>query len=373
MMNSRASISPTVCAPQTVLARISRSTFLRKYVGRPYLATAMWIWKHLPAFFISSRPARAYGAHLHTLIQLRATRSQSVGTFFFRNRPELDLLVRLLNQKPKGSTLDVAVLACSKGAEVYSISFAIRCSGQDLNVRLHALDIDRDILEFAERGVYSFKTTNGSSALDPDSLGLVADVAAKTSRNQNTSIFERMSPKEIEAMFQPEGELLKVKPQFREGIVWQIGDARDPRLVNVLGLQDIVFANRFLCHMPRKEAEACLLNLARLVKPGGYVFVSGVDLSVRSKVARELGWRSVTELITEIHEGDSSLRGGWPLEYWGLEPLDQRRIDWKLRYASVFQCGETVGERLQPESDRPCVARESQPHTKRERQLAQPS
>ena len=95
-----------------------------------------------------------------------------MGTFFFRNRPELDLLLRLLNQKPKGSALDVAVLACSKGAEVYSISFAIRCSGQDLNVRLHALDIDRDILEFAERGVYSFKTTNGSSAPDPDSLGL---------------------------------------------------------------------------------------------------------------------------------------------------------------------------------------------------------
>ncbi len=219
-----------------------------------------------------------------------------MGTFFFRNRPELDLLLRLLNQKPKGSALDVAVLACSKGAEVYSISFAIQCSRQDLNVRLHALDIDRDILEFAERGVYSFKTTNGSSALDPDSLGLVADVAAKTSRNQNTSIFERMSSREIEAMFQPEGELLKVKPQFRAGIVWQIGDARDPGLVNTLGLQDIVFANRFLCHMPREEAEACLLNLARLVKPGGYVFVSGVDLDVRSKVAGELGWRSVTEL-----------------------------------------------------------------------------
>ena len=109
MISSPVSISPTIGAPQAVLVRASRSSFLRKYVGRPYLAAGMWIWRHLPTFLISSRPARAYGAHLHTLIQLRATRTQSVGTFFFRNRPELDLLVRLLDQKAKGSILDVAL------------------------------------------------------------------------------------------------------------------------------------------------------------------------------------------------------------------------------------------------------------------------
>jgi len=260
-----------------------------------------------------------------------------VGTFFFRNRPELELLIRLLGQKGHGSMLDITVLACSKGAEVYSISYAIRCSRPDLRVRLHALDIDTDILEFAEAGVYSLKATNGSQGFN--SIGSLDNMAAKTFRDQKTSIFERMSPKEIEAMFDSEGELVKVKPCFGEGIVWQVGDARDPKLVNVVGVQDIVFANRFLCHMPPQEAEACLLNLARLVKPGGYVFVTGVDLSIRSKVARELGWRPVTELVEEIHEGDSSLRRGWPLEYWGLEPFNQGRSDSKVRYASVFQCG----------------------------------
>jgi hypothetical protein len=96
-------------------------------------------------------------------------------------------------------------------------------------------------------------------------------------------------------------------------------------------------ANRFLCHMNPKAAEACLRNLARLVKAGGYLFVSGVDLAVRSKVASEYGWRPVTDLIEEIHEGDQSLRRDWPLHYWGLEPLDRARGDWQMRYASVFQ------------------------------------
>jgi SAM-dependent methyltransferase len=148
-----------------------------------------------------------------------------------------------------------------------------------------------------------------------------------------------MRSEELEAMFDREGEYVKVKPRFREGITWHLGDAGDPDLVSALGLQDVVVANRFLCHMQPEEAEACLCQLARLVKPGGYLFVSGVDLGVRSKVARKLGWRPVTELISEIHDGDPSLRRDWPLEYWGLEPFDQSRSDWKVRYASVFQCG----------------------------------
>jgi chemotaxis methyl-accepting protein methylase len=341
-MNRLVSISPPSCAPQSVLAKMSRLRLLRKYLGRPYLAVSMWIWKHLPASLTSWRPVRAFGSHLHALIQLRSTRTQSVVTFFFRNRPELELLSLLLDEKGQGSTLDVAILACSKGAEVYSVSYTIRCSRPDLKVRMHAVDTEKDVLEFAAGGIYSLRATNGSGVPDPHSPGYEGDVASKTSRGQRISIFERMSSKEIEAMFDSEGELVKVKPRFREGIVWKIADARDPNLVNVVGLQDILFANRFLCHMSPVEAEACLLNLARLVKPGGYIFVSGVDLGVRSKVARELGWKPVTKLIDEIHDGDPSLRRDWPLEYWGLEPFDQGRREWRPRYASVFQRDGTI-------------------------------
>jgi chemotaxis methyl-accepting protein methylase len=323
--------------PQSVLARMYQSRVLRKYLLRPYRRMNIWIWNHLPASLGSLRPVRAHGVHLHSLIQL-TTRSQSVGTFFFRNRPELELLVRLLDQKPQGSTLDVTVLACSKGAEVYSILYAIREARTDLKVSLCALDISKDILEFAQAGVYSLRSHEGSRAANPGSLALGRDVI--TNRDQPLSIFERMSSEEMEAMFDQEGDQVRVKPRFREGITWHLGDAGDRGLVGALGLQDIVVANRFLCHMDPEKAEECLRNLARLVKPGGYLFVSGVDLGVRSKVAWELGWRPVTELMSEIHEGDPSLRRGWPLDYWGLEPFDQGRIDWKMRYASVFTIAE---------------------------------
>src|SRR5262245_22078244 len=230
---------------------MSQSRFLRKYLGRPYLLMNILIWNHLPASLASWRPVRRYGCHLHSLIQLRAARRQYVGTFFFPNRPELELLIRLLDQKRQSSTLNLTVLACSKGAEVYSISYAIRCARTDLKVRLCALDISKDILEFAEAGVYSLRSHDGSGAAPSLGSGpLVGDVATSTSRDQpSSSIFERMSSGEMKAMFDREGDQVRVKPRFREGITWHLGEAGDPDLVSALGPQDVVVANRFLCHM----------------------------------------------------------------------------------------------------------------------------
>src|SRR4051812_9949355 len=70
---------------------------------------------------------------------------------------------------------------------------------------------------------------------------------------------------------------------------------------------------------------------------GGYLFVSGVDLDVRTRVALDLGWEPVDDALEELHEGDPSLPEAWPARYYGLEPLDKKRPDWKVRYASVFK------------------------------------
>jgi chemotaxis methyl-accepting protein methylase len=282
-----------------------------------YIRLNTWLWRQFPSRLRRTKLMLGYGTILHKVVR-RAQRRQFTGTFFFRNRPLLELMRRLIGQKPAGSTLNVAILGCSIGAEIYSTLSTIRGARPDLKVRVWAVDNSPDVLNVAKQAVYTSELS--------DLVG--------------SSIFERMTEQEFEGVFESDGGVARVRPWLREGISWHAGDAGDPALKRITGVQDIVMGSNFLCHMKPAEAESCLRNLACIVKPGGYLFVTGVDLDVRTKVASELGWRPVLDLIEEIHEGDPAVRGDWPCKWWGLEPLNKNRADWQIRYASAFVLNE---------------------------------
>lgn len=313
--------------PEWILARIPRSRVLRKCFGGRFLSLNERIWNRLPLALTETPLVRRYGDFLHSVVRLRSTRWQYHATFFLRNRPELQLISSLLQQKADERSPKLAVMACSNGAEVYSILWTARSARRDLKIATEAVDISEPIVEIAKRARYSLTRTE----------------------LMDTPMFERLTEKEIQDIFDWDGDEVVVKPWIREGIHWRVADAGDPELVERLGPQDIVVANRFLCHMAPPEAERCLRNIANLVAPGGYLFVSGVDLDVRTKLALELGWTPVKNLLEEIHDGDPSVRAGWPWKYWGLEPFTKKRRDWHVRYASVFQVGSPTAMRSRPE------------------------
>ena len=126
---------------------------LRRYLGRPYLRANAWIWRNLVAGGTPAGILTGYGIHLHKLRQTQAKWAQSTGTFFFRNRPALSLLVQLIERMRPQSAVNLAVLGCSKGAGVYSISYAVSRANFDLAVKIFGVDIEPDILEFARAGV----------------------------------------------------------------------------------------------------------------------------------------------------------------------------------------------------------------------------
>jgi len=285
-----------------------------------YLRLNKRVWKRLPSGFLNSGLIFSYGTFLQKLVRRRSNRRQYFGTFFLRNRPQLELMRRLVELNPSGSKLRIAVVGCSIGAEVYSILWTLRSARPDLKVQLCAVDISAEVLNVAREGVYTSQTSDFVGA----------------------SIFDRMTEKELGEMFEWKGREARVRSWIREGIRWQVGDAADPELIDILGPRDIVVASNFLCHMEPPDAEKCLRNIAGLVKPGGYLFVSGVDLDVRAKVAGDLGWRPVPELIEEIHDGDPSIRGDWPWEWWSLEPYNKRRHNCKMWYAAAFQTGNLI-------------------------------
>jgi SAM-dependent methyltransferase/mannose-6-phosphate isomerase-like protein (cupin superfamily) len=319
------------------LTRLIRLSIFEKSPVSFCLRLNQRVWNELPSPLTALSPIRIYGEFLHSLARIQHVRAQAFSTFFLRNRPELELIRRLLDHKGEGDTLRVAVLGCSTGAEAYSVAWRIRSARPDLKLILHAVDISKQAVEFAKRGVYSLAA----------------------SQLTNTVIFERMTKAEMEEFFHADGDAVKVKSWIKEGIDWQVGDVGEGGIVDALGPQDMVVANNFLCHMDDREAEACLRNIARLVRPHGYIFVSGIDLDVRTKVATDLGWKPVQELLEEVHEGDPCMRALWPCHYGGLEPLNKKRRDWRTRYAAAFQSAPVataspaeqdseLGERMRP-------------------------
>jgi chemotaxis protein methyltransferase CheR len=296
-------------------ARRHRDRDPRQRVKTGFLRLNQRIWRRLPVRVRDLQPVRDYGGWLHTLVRRRADREMYLGTLFLRNRPQLELIRRLVSNQNLGARLRIGVLGCSIGVEVYSILWTLRRSRPDLELDVYAVDISPDVVEVGERGTYS----------------------PATSEMVNASIFDGLTEAERAEMFDWEGDEATVKPWLREGITWLVGDAGDPDLVTSLGPQDLVIASNFLCHMAPDSARLCLRNLARLVCPGGHLFVTGVDLDVRTDVAVELGWEPISELRAEIHDGDPLVRSDWPWQWWGLEPLDRRRADWETRYTAAFR------------------------------------
>ena len=292
-----------------------RGRHLRRRSEAAFLGLNERIWQHLPGPVRDLRPVRAYGTCLHALVCRRGDRDMYLGTLFLRNRPALEAMRRLVEEKDDRNRLTITVLGCSIGAEVYSILWTLRSNRPDFEPTVHAIDISPEVVQVGERGVYS-----------PEASDMVS-----------ASIFEALTEAERSEMFDWEGDEGSIKPWLREGVTWKVGDASDPNLVTTLGPQDLVIASNFLCHMAPQSAETCLRNLARLVSPGGYLFVTGVDLDIRTKVALELRWEPISALTSEIHDGDPLVRADWPWKWWGLEPLDRRRPQWQTRYCSVFR------------------------------------
>ncbi len=303
-------------------SRILRWRILGKSPVGGYLRLNQKVWKVLPAWLTAVAPLRRYGEFLNRLARAQGNRGQAFSTLLLRNRPALELIRREAGRKSENATLRVAVLGCSTGAEVYSVAWTIRTARPDLKLVLHAVDISKEAVEVGSGGRYSLKGP------------LVTD----------SNIFERMTKAEMEGLFDSDGDEVTVKPRFRDGIEWHVGDVGGAEILAALGPQDIVVASNFLCHMDDSSAAACLRNIGRLVAPQGYLIVSGVDLDVRTKVAEALGWNPVRELLEEIHEGDPIMRGLWPCHYAALEPLNKTRQDWRRRYAAAFQVGVPGGD-----------------------------
>src|ERR1700730_10416389 len=138
---------------------------LKKLLVTLYLWVSGHIWRRIPVSLCSLPVFMSYGAHLHSLVLRFAVRRQNHSTFFLRNRAELELMRRLTARGSYGSTMDIAIFGCSKGAEVYSIAWTLKTARPDLTINIRAVDISQEIVEFASQGVYALQDPDAQVAV----------------------------------------------------------------------------------------------------------------------------------------------------------------------------------------------------------------
>jgi SAM-dependent methyltransferase len=207
-------------------------------------------------------------------------------------------------------------MACSSGAELYSLLWLIRKARPDLDVVALGVDISEAALERARLACYLRD--------DMEFRGAIYD-------------------KDFHGLFEMDSQVFRVKDAIRRGAQWVQGDARDPALPSKFGSCDVVLANNFLIHMEPADASAALMNVARLVGPGGILVCRGIDLNVRQNVVNRLRLKPLPIRLEQIHNAELDLdaRRHWPWKYYGLEPLNRNRKDCVQRYSAVFQvCGQ---------------------------------
>jgi chemotaxis methyl-accepting protein methylase/mannose-6-phosphate isomerase-like protein (cupin superfamily) len=334
---------PWSLAAASWLTRVIRVRIFGKSPTNAFLRVNQCFWNILPSSFVALRLVDWYGHVLHAMARVQIPRAQTHSTYFLGNRPELELIRRLVAGKGASDTVRVAVLGCSVGAEVYSIAWEIRKARPDLRLIMHGIDISTEAVAFAKRGVYSLKAEAGDQDIHDYGAAGCWRIGRAGSELVGAEIFDRMTAAEKTECFDLEGELASVKKWIKDGINWHVGDVKSPEILDTIGAQDIVVSSNFLCHMEDPEAERSLRNIARLVNRQGYLFVSGINLDIRARVASELRWEPVADLLEEIHEGDPCLTDLWPCQYAGLEPLNKRRQDWRIRYATAFRLAAATG------------------------------
>src|SRR5437867_3606953 len=83
---------------EEMLSRLATLRMFGKSPAGACLRLNEWIWNHVPRSVTSVGPFRSLGHLLHSLARLQ-DRRMYLGTFFLRNRPELELMRRLANPR----------------------------------------------------------------------------------------------------------------------------------------------------------------------------------------------------------------------------------------------------------------------------------
>jgi len=259
---------------------------------------------------------RPIGRWIFAARRHRQARRQSTATLFYRHLEQLRAFETApLADLVSGTTLRILVVGCSIGCEAYTIAAYFQRMFTLLDVHIDAVDIDEAAIATAKAAVYGAQhgTTAARSPLE---------------RELHTLLFEN------------DRDGWQIAGALRGRVNFRVGDI----LSNAFDRQhnyDCVFAQNLMIHMPRADVERALAGLTAALRPGGALFVAGMDLEDKPELIASQPLVAVDWNLAAIHNSDAVRRAAWPWQYWGLEPINRRAKSFTHRYATIFlkRCG----------------------------------
>jgi len=255
-------------------------------------------------------PMRVLGMFVHAWQSGRQMRTQSTATKLFRNVRQFQALEGPLAHLAAADRLRVLVAACSTGCEAYTLAGYLAARFPQLDWRIDAFDLSPDAVCVARRGQYAH--------LD-DAAYDETDLVGRISRR----LLERHH----------EGWV--VAQRIRDRMSFEVADVLAPSMARRCDY-DLVLGQNFMIHMLPEAAARALSALVGAARPGGALFLGGMDPTARVAALTAHRLRPVTWQLEAIHDADAMRRSAWPWYYWALEPINPHHPEHALRYSTIF-------------------------------------
>lgn len=264
--------------------------------------------------------AYPYGVRRHSqLLRTVDRRSNHTYTCFYRSPtqlqalsgPVLDFLGR---PERSGERLEIVVMACSNGAEAYTIASWLTQHVPDLDFHITATDLHQSMVDKAAMGEYTRDEALHSQYVTPEFVAHTFDIR---------------------------GDTYVVKPELRARASFSQADLLDGgALRERFAPASLVLAQNVLFHLSPDMARIAFDNLVAMLAPRAVLFIEGMDGDLRVELTKRYGLEPLADNLRRIYsESRVHTPINWWSYYWGSEPYFPFRSDKDRRYGTIFLKG----------------------------------
>ncbi|MHC4569046.1 MAG: CheR family methyltransferase [Planctomycetota bacterium] len=256
-----------------------------------------------------------YARLAHRRVLSSGRRSQShIYTSFHRSPHQLEALtshvIPFIGRGMPPRNLSINVVACSTGAEPYTVTSELIAKFPELDFNVWASDLHEDTVARAKAAHY----TSAEVFLNDD---IPDEFVIRT--------FDRA------------GDYHVVKPEIRERVSFTRANLLDPTLATRFEPADIVFAQNVFFHLDPADAVIAFDNMLGLLKDRSALFIDGMELDMKEWMTTKAG---LTPLGYKCREIYSHARRHSPARWWkyyyGAEPYLVFRRGRQRRYGTIF-------------------------------------